>query len=92
MPLTYQQKKDRNISDLETYAMESEDLIEAKLEAFETHMENKMHDLFVEFRLGRSPSPTRSQQGESPYRKENPPEKEEHAMNLASTRMRVDFP
>ncbi|RRT76888.1 hypothetical protein B296_00010864 [Ensete ventricosum] len=87
MPFTRQQKKDRNISDLETYAMASEDLIDAKLQAFETCMENKLRALLVEFRLGQSLSPTRSQQGESPDR---PPREEEHAMDPTSTH-KVDF-
>ncbi|RRT81008.1 hypothetical protein B296_00009353 [Ensete ventricosum] len=42
MPVTHQRKKDSNISDLETYAMASEDLIDAKLEAFEMRMEKKL--------------------------------------------------
>ncbi|RWW14782.1 hypothetical protein GW17_00021420 [Ensete ventricosum] len=92
MPLTRQHKKYRNISDMEIYAMASEDLIDAKLEAFETRMENKLYALFTEFRLGLSPSSTRSQQGESQDCKEKPPEKEEHMTDPASTHMRVDFP
>ncbi|RRT81287.1 hypothetical protein B296_00002545 [Ensete ventricosum] len=91
MPLTRPQKKNRNISDLGTYAIASKDLIDAKFEAFETCMEDKLRSLFAEFRLGRLPSPTKLQQGESPDHKENPPEKEEHATNPASTRIRVDF-
>ncbi|RWW74523.1 hypothetical protein BHE74_00017529 [Ensete ventricosum] len=91
MPFTRQQKKDRNISDLETYAMASEDLIDVKLQAFETCMENKLRALFLEFRLGQSLNPTRSQQGESPDRKGNPPREEEHAMDPTSTH-KVDFP
>ncbi|RWV96226.1 hypothetical protein BHE74_00035097 [Ensete ventricosum] len=86
MPLTRQHKKDHNISDLETYAMASEDVIDAKLEAFETCMENKLSALFAEFRLGLSLSLTRSQQGESSVHKENPPEKEEQATDSASAR------
>ncbi|RWW14698.1 hypothetical protein BHE74_00025004 [Ensete ventricosum] len=48
MPLTRQPKKDRNISDPETYAIASEDLSDAKLEAREMRMEDKLHTLFVE--------------------------------------------
>ncbi|RWV77434.1 hypothetical protein GW17_00061736 [Ensete ventricosum] len=92
MPLTRQQKKDRNISDLEAYTMTSEDLIDAKLEVFEMRMEDTLRTLFVEFRLGQSPSPTRSQQGESSYHKENPPEKAEQAMDSAYPRIWVHFP
>ncbi|RRT63513.1 hypothetical protein B296_00012215 [Ensete ventricosum] len=91
MPLTRQQKKDLNITNLESYAIASEDLIDAKLEAFET-CTNKLYALFVEFKLGRSPRPRRSQDGESSYHKENPPEKEEQATDSSCPRMRVDFP
>ncbi|RWW69314.1 hypothetical protein BHE74_00023095 [Ensete ventricosum] len=66
--------------------MASVDLIGAKLEAFETRMEDKLCALFVEFRLGRSPSPRRSQRGESFDRKENPPEKEEQATDSSYLR------
>ncbi|RWW85415.1 hypothetical protein BHE74_00005915 [Ensete ventricosum] len=55
--------------------MASIDLISAKLEAFETRMEDRLRALFTEFRLGRSPTPRRSQRGESSNRKENPPER-----------------
>ncbi|RRT69246.1 hypothetical protein B296_00009755 [Ensete ventricosum] len=51
------------------------DLISAKLEAFETRIEDRLRALFTEFRLGRSPTPRRSQRGESSNRKENPPER-----------------
>ncbi|RZR83722.1 hypothetical protein BHM03_00010407 [Ensete ventricosum] len=90
MPLTHQQKKDRNISDLKTYAMASEDLIDAKLEAFESRIEGKLHALFVEFRIGRSPSPMKSQQGESLHHKERTPQ-EEQIMDSVQPCMRVDF-
>ncbi|RWW16645.1 hypothetical protein GW17_00019461 [Ensete ventricosum] len=43
--------KDLNIRDLESYAMTSEDLIDVKLEAFETRIEDKLHALFAEFKL-----------------------------------------
>ncbi|RZS05632.1 hypothetical protein BHM03_00036168 [Ensete ventricosum] len=66
--------------------MASVDLIGAKLEAFETRMKDKLCTLFVEFRLGRSPSPRRSQRGESFDRKENPPEKEEQAIDSSYLR------
>ncbi|RWW23320.1 hypothetical protein GW17_00012439 [Ensete ventricosum] len=55
-------------------------------------MEDRLCALFAEFRLGRSPSPRRSQRGESSDRKENPPEKEEQATDLSYLRIRVDFP
>ncbi|RWW72533.1 hypothetical protein BHE74_00019655 [Ensete ventricosum] len=59
--------------------MASVDLIGVKLEAFEMRMEDKLCALFVEFRLGQSPSSRRSQCGESPDRKKNQLEKEEQA-------------
>ncbi|RZS17961.1 hypothetical protein BHM03_00050166 [Ensete ventricosum] len=64
MPLTRQQEKDLDITDLESYAMTSIDLIDAKLEAFESRIEDKLHALFAEFRISRSPCPTKSQQEE----------------------------
>ncbi|RRT36453.1 hypothetical protein B296_00048057 [Ensete ventricosum] len=51
MPLTRQQEKDLDITDLESYAMASIDLIDAKLEAFESRIEDKLHALFAEFRI-----------------------------------------
>ncbi|RRT71568.1 hypothetical protein B296_00015353 [Ensete ventricosum] len=68
------------------------DLISAKLEATETRMEDRLCALFTEFRLRRSSSPTRLQQGKSPDQKENPLENEECATKPAFTCMRVDFP
>ncbi|RWV91171.1 hypothetical protein GW17_00046562 [Ensete ventricosum] len=72
--------------------MASIDLINDKLEAFETHMEDKLCALFVEFRLGRSPSPRRSQCGRSSDCKENQPEKEEQVTDPSYPCIRVDFP
>ncbi|RZR92317.1 hypothetical protein BHM03_00020594 [Ensete ventricosum] len=66
--------------------MASDDMIDAKLKAIETRMEDKLHALFITFRNGRTPSSTKSQQGESSNHEERPPEKE------AQPRMRVDFP
>ncbi|RRT40957.1 hypothetical protein B296_00058170 [Ensete ventricosum] len=45
--------------------MASVDMIGAKLEAFEMRMEDRLRALFTEFRLGRSPSPRRSQRDEN---------------------------
>ena len=67
MPLTRQQKKDRDISDLQAYAMASQDQIDAKFEEWESWiesrlescLEDKLHALFVEFRIGQSSSPTK---------------------------------
>ncbi|RWV77425.1 hypothetical protein GW17_00061747 [Ensete ventricosum] len=72
--------------------MASEDLIDAKLKAFEPCMEDKLRALFAEFKVGRSPSLTKSQQGEGLDHKKRPPEKEEQATDPAQPRMRVDFP
>ncbi|RZS21742.1 hypothetical protein BHM03_00054425 [Ensete ventricosum] len=73
--------------------MASQDSIDAKLEALESWLESRMkdrlRDLFAEFRIGRSPSPTISQQSKS---SEMPPEKEEQASDVMQPRMRVDFP
>ncbi|RWV99027.1 hypothetical protein BHE74_00029650 [Ensete ventricosum] len=83
---------DLDIIDLESYAIISIDLIGVKLEAFETHMEDKLCALFPEFRLARSLSPRRSQRGESFDRNENPLEKEEQATDPSYPCIRVDFP
>ncbi|RWW50789.1 hypothetical protein BHE74_00042917 [Ensete ventricosum] len=72
--------------------MASVDLIGTKLEAIKTRREDKLCTLFAEFRLARSPSPRRSQRGESSDRKENPPEKEEQATDSSYPRIKVDFP
>ncbi|RRT59112.1 hypothetical protein B296_00038775 [Ensete ventricosum] len=48
--------------------------------------------LLTEFRLGRSPSPRRSQHGESFDHKENPSGKEDTTTNSPYPRTRVDFP
>ena len=45
--------------------MASEDAINAKFEAFEARMEDKIQTLLTEFSLGRPPSPKKSHQGES---------------------------
>ncbi|RWW39379.1 hypothetical protein BHE74_00055303 [Ensete ventricosum] len=54
--------------------MTSLSLFEAKLEAFETRMDANLRALFKEFRLGRSPSPRRSQHGANSDYKKNPSE------------------
>ncbi|RWV89443.1 hypothetical protein BHE74_00025727 [Ensete ventricosum] len=72
--------------------MASDDMIDAKLKAIEMHMEDKLCALFVEFGIGRSPSPMKSQQGEISNHKERPPEKEEQTMDSAQPCMMVDFP
>ena len=52
MPLTRQQKRDLNITDLVAYTIASEEVINAKFEAFEARMEDKIRTLFTELRLG----------------------------------------
>ncbi|RWW62603.1 hypothetical protein BHE74_00030271 [Ensete ventricosum] len=64
--------------------MASEDLIDAKLKAFESRLEDKLRALFAEFKVGRSPSLTKSQQGEGLDHKKRPPEKEEQATDPAN--------
>ncbi|RWW75181.1 hypothetical protein BHE74_00016812 [Ensete ventricosum] len=74
MPLTRQQKKDLNIIDLEAYTIASEETIDAKLEAFENRMEDKMRSLFTKFSIGRPSSPRKSQHGETLDRQDDPQE------------------
>ncbi|RRT39861.1 hypothetical protein B296_00041554 [Ensete ventricosum] len=47
MPLTRQQKKNLNITDLEVYTMATEEAIDAKFEAFETCMKEKLRTIFA---------------------------------------------
>ncbi|RWW48457.1 hypothetical protein BHE74_00045465 [Ensete ventricosum] len=65
MPLTRQQKKDLNITDLEAYTMASKEAINAKFEAFENRIDEKIRSLFAKFSMGRPSSPKKSQQGET---------------------------
>ncbi|RWV94146.1 hypothetical protein GW17_00043338 [Ensete ventricosum] len=92
MPLTWQQKKNLNITDLESYATALEELIDVKLGAFEVCMKDKLYALFTEFILGRLESSRMSKHDKSSYRKENPIEKEEQVTNSSCPCMRVDFP
>ncbi|RWW40341.1 hypothetical protein BHE74_00054249 [Ensete ventricosum] len=92
MPLTRQQKKDLNIIDLEAYTMASEEAINAKLEAFENRMEEKMRSLFAEFSIGRLLSPRKSQHGETSDRRDDPQEHGHITFDLNNSRMKVDFP
>ncbi|RZS09898.1 hypothetical protein BHM03_00041034 [Ensete ventricosum] len=97
MPLTHQQKNDKDIADLQAYAMASQDPINAKFEALEfrlesrleLRLEDKLRALFVEFKIGQPPSPTKFQKGES---SEMPPEKERQPSDMLQPCMRVDFP
>ncbi|RRT70536.1 hypothetical protein B296_00013197 [Ensete ventricosum] len=52
--------------------MTSVGLFKAKLKAYETRIDVKLRALFEEFRLGRSPSPIRSQRGANSDCKKNP--------------------
>ncbi|RWW85934.1 hypothetical protein BHE74_00005350 [Ensete ventricosum] len=72
--------------------MASEDQTDAKLEAFETHMEDRLRALLMEFRLGRSLSLRRSQHSESSDRKEDRLKKEDTTTDSPCPRTRVDFP
>ncbi|RWV83015.1 hypothetical protein GW17_00055434 [Ensete ventricosum] len=72
--------------------MASEELIDAKLEAFEMRMEDKLRTLLAKFGLGKPPSPRRSQHDESSDHKENLPERGEHMTNSSYPQMRMDFP
>ncbi|RWV92005.1 hypothetical protein GW17_00045664 [Ensete ventricosum] len=74
MPLTRQQKKDLNITDLKAYTMVSEKAINAKFEAFESRMEEKMRSLFTEFSIGQPSSPRKSHHGETSDRQDDPQE------------------
>ncbi|RRT85330.1 hypothetical protein B296_00002932 [Ensete ventricosum] len=70
MPLTRQQKKDLNITELEDDTMASEEAHNAKFEAFETCIEEKIQTIFVEFSMGRPLSLRKSQQGETSDQRE----------------------
>ncbi|RWW52797.1 hypothetical protein BHE74_00040763 [Ensete ventricosum] len=55
--------------------MASEEAIDAKLEAFENRMEEKMRSLFAEFSIGRPSSSRKSQHGETSYQRDDPQER-----------------
>ncbi|RWW32274.1 hypothetical protein GW17_00003069 [Ensete ventricosum] len=92
MPLTRQQKKDLNITDLEAYTMASEEAIDAKLEAFGNRMEEKMRSLFAEFSIGQLSNPRKSQHGETSNRRDDPQAHGHITSDLNNPRMKVDFP
>ncbi|RZS15268.1 hypothetical protein BHM03_00047097 [Ensete ventricosum] len=91
MPLTRQQKKDLNITYLEAYTMTSKEVINAKFEAFESRMEEKMPSLFTEFSMGRPPSPKKLQQGETLDQRDNPQEHGHIILDPNNSCMKVDF-
>ncbi|RZR82137.1 hypothetical protein BHM03_00008492 [Ensete ventricosum] len=90
MLLTRQQKKNLNITDLQSYAMASDNAIDVKLEAFEARMEDITHTL-QRIKIGRSESPKRSQCEESSDHKENQLEKGVQAQDSMFPHIRVDF-
>ncbi|RZR77477.1 hypothetical protein BHM03_00002589 [Ensete ventricosum] len=92
MPLTRQQKKDLNITDLEVYTMASEEAISAKLETFENRLEEKMRSLFAQFSIGRPSSPRKSQHEKTSDRRDDPQEHDHIISDLNNPHMKVDFP
>ncbi|RWV77643.1 hypothetical protein GW17_00061501 [Ensete ventricosum] len=72
--------------------MASEEAIDAKLEAFENRIEEKMQSLFAEFSIGRPSSPRKSQHGETLDRRDDPQECGHITSDLNNPRMKVDFP
>ncbi|RRT50227.1 hypothetical protein B296_00002080 [Ensete ventricosum] len=72
--------------------MTSEEAIDAKLEAFENCMEEKMRSLFVEFSIGRPSSPRKSQHGETSDQRDDPQEHGHITSDLNNPCMKVDFP
>ncbi|RWW47562.1 hypothetical protein BHE74_00046427 [Ensete ventricosum] len=74
------------------YTMASEEAINAKLEAFENHMEEKMRSLFAEFSIGRLSSLRKSKHGETSDQQDDPQEHGHITSNLNNPCMKVDFP
>ncbi|RWV81498.1 hypothetical protein GW17_00057078 [Ensete ventricosum] len=92
MPLTRQQKRDLNITDLEAYTMTLEEAINSKFEAFESRMEEKMRSIFAEFSMGRPSSPRKSHHVETSDRRDDPQELGHITSNPNNPCMKVDFP
>ncbi|RWW63613.1 hypothetical protein BHE74_00029199 [Ensete ventricosum] len=84
-------KKDLNITDLEAYTMALEEAIDAKFEAFESCMEEKMQSLFAEFSIGRPSSPRKSHHGETSDWRDDPQEHGHITSNPNNPCMTVDF-
>ncbi|RRT68052.1 hypothetical protein B296_00011547 [Ensete ventricosum] len=63
--------------------MATVDLIGTMLETIERRMEDRLHILFTEIILGRSPSPRRSQHSGSFDRKKKPTKTKEQATDLS---------
>ena len=72
--------------------MASKEAIDAKFEALEARMEDKIRTLFTELRLGRPLSPKKSHQGESSDRRDDFQERRGSVTDPYYPRMRVDFP
>ncbi|RWW00137.1 hypothetical protein GW17_00036914 [Ensete ventricosum] len=72
--------------------MALEEAIDAKLEAFENRMKEKIRSLFAEFSIGRPSSPRKSQHGETLDRRDEPQEHGDITSDLNNPRMKVDFP
>ncbi|RZR98523.1 hypothetical protein BHM03_00027883 [Ensete ventricosum] len=92
MPLTRQQKKDLNITDLEAYTMASEEAIDTKFEAFGNRMEEKIRSLFAEFNIDRLSNPRKSQHGETSDRRDDPQEHGHITSDLNNPCMKINFP
>ncbi|RWW84992.1 hypothetical protein BHE74_00006371 [Ensete ventricosum] len=71
--------------------MASKEAINAKFEAFESRMEEKMRSLFVEFSMGRPPSPKKSQQGETSDLRDGTQEHGHIIPDANTSCMKVDF-
>ncbi|RRT31770.1 hypothetical protein B296_00027364 [Ensete ventricosum] len=72
--------------------MASEEAIDAKLEAFGNHMEEKMQSLFAEFSIGRLSSPRKSQHGKTLDWQDDPQENGHITSDLNNPCMKVNFP
>ncbi|RWW02524.1 hypothetical protein GW17_00034383 [Ensete ventricosum] len=82
---------DKDITNLQAYAMVSQDPIDAKFDALESRLESrvescledKLRALFTDFKIGQPPSPTKIQRGESSERpqrrRDNPRTRFSHA-------------
>ncbi|RRT83060.1 hypothetical protein B296_00000528 [Ensete ventricosum] len=72
--------------------MASEEAIDAKLEVFVNHMEEKMRSLFVEFSIDRLSNPRKSQYGETSDPQDDHQEHGHITSDLNNPHMKVDFP
>ncbi|RZS22301.1 hypothetical protein BHM03_00055058 [Ensete ventricosum] len=55
-------------------------------------MKEKTQSLFIEFSMGRTPSPKKSQQGETSDRRDDPQEHGRIILDPNTSHMKVDFP